>query len=146
MKFILITVTALLSFGSLKSDAQEIQVSTAVTNAFHHAFKNAADVEWKEGGSFYKADFTLNGQYVTAFYNTEAKLMAVTRNISPVQLPVTLQNNLKTAYEDYWISELFELSDESGTSYYVTVEDGDSRITLKSFGTTWSTFKKSRKS
>ncbi|HEV7333366.1 MAG TPA: hypothetical protein VGN63_20185 [Flavisolibacter sp.] len=146
MKLILFTLTALLSFGSLKSDAQEIQVSTAVSNAFHHAFKNASDVEWKEAGSYYKADFTLNGQYVTAFYNTEAKLVAVTRNISPVQLPVTLQNNLKTAYEDYWISELFELSDENGTSYYVTVEDGDSKITLKSFGTTWSTFKKSRKS
>ena len=72
--------------------------------------------------------------------------MAVTRNISPVQLPVTLQNNLKTAYEEHWISELFELSDESGTSYYVTVEDGDSKVTLKSFGNSWSTFKKSRKS
>lgn len=146
MKFILFTLTALLSFGSLKSDAQEIQVSTAVINAFQHAFKNASEVEWKDGGSFYKADFNLNGQYATAFFNTDAKLMAVTKNISPVQLPITLQNNLKTAYEEYWISELFELSDESGTSYYATVEDGESKITLKSFGNNWSTFKKSRKS
>ena len=146
MKLFIFTLTALLSFGSLKSNAQEIQVSASVSNAFHHAFKNASDVQWKDGGTYYKADFTLNGQYVTAFYNTEAKLMAVTRNISPVQLPVTLQNNLKTQYEDYWVSELFEVSDESGTSYYVTVEDGDARITLKSFGTQWSTFKKSRKS
>lgn len=146
MKLFIFTLTALLSFGSLKSNAQDIQVSASVSNAFHHAFKNASDVQWKDGGTYYKADFTLNGQYVTAFYNTEAKLMAVTRNISPVQLPVTLQNNLKTHYEDYWVSELFEVSDESGTSYYVTVEDGDSKITLKSIGTQWSTFKKSRKS
>ena len=146
MKLILFTLTALLSFGTLKSNAQDIQVSTAVTNAFHHAFKNAADVEWKESNGVYKADFTLNGQYATAFYNADARLMAVTRNISPVQLPVTLQNNLKTAYEEYWISELFELSDESGTSYYVTVEDGDSKVILKSLGNSWSTFKKSRKS
>ncbi len=146
MKPLFFILTALLSFGSLKSDAQEIQVSTAVSNAFHHAFKNASQVEWKDGGNFYKADFVLNGQYVTAFFNTDAKLMAVTKNISPVQLPITLQNNLKTAYDEYWVSELFELSDESGTSYYVTVEDGESRITLKSFGNNWSTFKKSRKS
>ena len=45
MKLLLFTLTALLSFGTLKSDAQDIQVSTAVTNAFHHAFKNADDVE-----------------------------------------------------------------------------------------------------
>ena len=146
MKPLFFILTALLSFGSLKSDAQEIQVSTAVSNAFHHAIKNASQVEWKDGGNFYKADFVLNGQYVTAFFNTDAKLMAVTKNISPVQLPITLQNNLKTAYDEYWVSELFELSDESGTSYYVTVEDGESRITLKSFGNNWSTFKKSRKS
>ncbi|MDQ3277869.1 MAG: hypothetical protein M3Q06_06060 [Bacteroidota bacterium] len=146
MKFIFFALTALLSFGSLKSNAQDMQVSAAVINAFNHSFKNASDVQWKDGGNYYKADFTLNGQYVTAFFNTEAKLMAVTRNISPVQLPITLQNNLKTAYEDYWISELFELSDGNGTSYYVTVEDGDSKVTLKSFGTTWSTFKKNRKS
>ncbi|NTS39356.1 hypothetical protein HRG84_00435 [Flavisolibacter sp. BT320] len=146
MKPLFFILTALLSLGSLQSDAQEIQVSTAVSNAFHHAFKNASQVEWKDGGNFYKADFVLNGQYVTAFFNTDAKLMAVTKNISPVQLPITLQNNLKTAYDEYWVSELFELSDESGTSYYVTVEDGESRITLKSFGNNWSTFKKSRKS
>lgn len=146
MKLLFFTLTALLSFGSLKSDAQDIQVSTAVSNAFQHAFKNASHVEWKDGGNFYKADFILNGQYATAFFNTDAKLMAVTKNISPVQLPITLQNNLKTSYDEYWISELFELSDESGTSYYVTVEDGESKITLKSFGNNWSTFKKSRKS
>ncbi|RYZ56339.1 MAG: hypothetical protein EOO14_12405 [Chitinophagaceae bacterium] len=146
MKLLFFTLTALLSFGSLKSDAQEIQVSTAVINAFHHSFKNASQVEWKDGGNFYKADFVLNGQHATAFFNTDAKLMAVTKNISPVQLPITLQNNLKTSYDEYWISELFELSDESGTSYYVTVEDGESKITLKSFGNNWSTFKKSRKS
>lgn len=146
MKLFLFTLAALLSFGTLKSNAQDIQVSASVVNAFNHAFKNAADVMWKDGGNFYKADFTLNGQYVTAFYNTEAKLLAVTKNISPVQLPITLQNNLKTQYEDYWVSELFELSDENGTSYYATVEDGDSKITLKSYGTSWSTFKKGRKS
>jgi post-segregation antitoxin (ccd killing protein) len=146
MKLFLLTLTALLSFGSQKANAQDIKVSAAVVNSFNTSFKNASDVQWKDGGTFYKADFSLNGQYVTAFYDSNANLMAVTKNISPVQLPVTLQASLKKSYEDYWISELFEISDENGTSYYATVEDGDTKTTLKSVGSTWTTFKKQRKS
>jgi hypothetical protein len=89
----------------------------------------------------------LNGQYVAAYYDATANLIAVTRNISSFQLPVTLQNKLKASYESYWISDLFELSDDNGTAYYVTVEDGDSKITLKSTGANeWSVFQKQRKS
>lgn len=146
MKLIMFTLTALISLASFTAKAQDVTVSAVVVNSFNSAFKNAADVQWKDGGNYYKADFTLNGQYVTAFYNANAGLMAVTKNISPVQLPVTLQTSLKASYEDYWVSELFELSDDSGVSYYVTVENGDAKVTLKSNGGSWSTFKKSRKS
>lgn len=146
MKLIILTLTALISFSSFKSNAQDVTASAAVINAFNSSFKQATNVQWKDGGNYYKADFTLNGQYVTAFYNANAGLMAVTKNISPLQLPVTLQTSLKASYEDYWISELFELSDESGISYYTTVENTDTKITLKSSGGSWTTFKKTRKS
>jgi post-segregation antitoxin (ccd killing protein) len=146
MKLVLLTLTALLSFGVAKTNAQDIHVSAAVTNAFHSSFKQAADVQWKDCGNFYKADFVMNGQYVTAFYDANAILLGVTKNISPVQLPVTLQANLKKSYDNYWVSEAFELSNETGTSYYVTVENGESKITLKSLGNTWTTYKKQHKS
>ena len=146
MKLFLFALTAFLSFSSLKSNAQNIKVSASVMSAFQSSFGNATDVKWKDGGNYYKADFTMNGQYVTAFYDATANLIGVTKNISPVQLPITLQTSLKKSYEDYWVSDLFELSGENGTSYYVTVEDGDSKITLKSVGNTWMTYKKQRKS
>lgn len=115
-------------------------------NSFNSAFRNASDVQWKDCGGYYKADFSLNGQYVTAFYDQNASLMAVTRNISPVQLPVTLQTSLKKDYENYWVSDLFEVSNENGTSYYITVENGETKTILKSFGNTWLTYKKQQKS
>jgi hypothetical protein len=146
MKLLILTLTALISFSSLKSNAQDIKVSAAVTNAFNASFKNADGVQWKDCGTYYKADFNLSGQYVTAFYDANANLMAVTKNITTMQLPITLQTKLKQSYDDFWVSDLFELSDENGTSYYVTVEDGDSKITLKSVGNTWTTYKKNRKS
>ncbi|HVF80465.1 MAG TPA: hypothetical protein VM884_00950 [Flavisolibacter sp.] len=148
MKFLLVAITAVLSIINTKASASdETKVSAAILSSFNSSFKNASEVAWKNSGNFYKANFTMNGQYVTAFYDATAKLLAVTRNISSVQLPVTLQTSLKNCYEAYWISDLFELSDENGTSYYVTVENGDAKITLKSTQTNdWTVYQKSRKS
>lgn len=146
MKLIILTLTALLSLGSFQSKAQDVKVSTAVVNAFNAAFKNTTEVQWKESGAYYKADFTMNGQFINAYYDQNANLVAVTKNISTVQLPVTLQAKLKQTYSDYWVSDLFELSDESGTSYYVTVENGDTKTTLKSVSNDWTKFKKQNKS
>lgn len=148
MKFLVTTLIALFSLVSTKSNASDdINVSSAVIASFKSSFKNASDVAWKMTSNYYKADFSLNGQYVAAYYDANATLVAVTRNITSFQLPITLQNKLKATYESYWISELFELSDDNGTSYYVTVEDGDSKITLKSAGSNdWSVYQKQRKS
>ncbi len=148
MKLLLVAIITALSFTNTKAAASdEIKVSAAVLASFNSSFKNAAGVEWKEAGNFYKADFTFNSQYVTAYYDATATLVAVTRNINSFQLPLTLQTSLKKSYEAYWITDLFELSDENGTAYYVTVENGESKTTLKSTeANQWSVYKKSRKS
>lgn len=101
MNLILLTLAALLTIGSSKTNAQDMNVSAAVTNSFHSSFKNASGVQWKDGGSYYKADFEMNGQFVSAYYDQNAHLMAVTKNITTVQLPVTLQASLKKSYADY---------------------------------------------
>ena len=148
MKFLLATLITVFSFTSNPSHAtDDVNVSSAVVSTFKSSFKNASDVTWKVTNQYSKADFSLNGQFVSAYYDASANLIAVTRNISSFQLPITLQSKLKESYEDYWISDLFELSDNDGTAYYVTVEDGDSKITLKSSGTnSWNVYQKQRKS
>jgi hypothetical protein len=147
MKFLVVAITAVLSIINTSAHASdETKVSAAVLASFNSSFKTASQVEWKQTGNFYKADFSFNSQYVTAYYDVTANLVAVTRNITSFQLPVTLQTSLKKSYEAYWISDLFELSDENGTAYYVTVENGDSKITLKSTANQWSVYKKSSKS
>lgn len=145
MKFLFVILIAVFSLSNTKAQASEINVSAAVLHSFKTSFKDAAEVAWKQSGNFYKADFTMNGQYVSAYFDVNACLVAVTKNISSVQLPVTLQTGLKTAYSEHWISDLFELSDEHGTVYYVTVENGDAKITLKSSGNNWTVFQKQRK-
>ncbi|HEU4633252.1 MAG TPA: hypothetical protein VFS22_04660 [Flavisolibacter sp.] len=146
MKRIVITLTVLFSLVSLSSFAKEEKVNARVLESFQSSFKNATEVDWTVSENFYKADFSLNGQYVAAYYDDAGQLIALTRNISSTQLPISLQTSLKKDHEAYWISDLFEVANEQGTTYYVTLENADTKLVLKSSGTNWNHYQKQRKS
>lgn len=147
MKLYLLAISFFTLSFTAKANTGDELVSSSVLATFNTAFKNAKSVEWKATGTFYKASFELNNQHIAAYFDASAQLVAVTRNITSLQLPVTLQAKLKDNYEGYWISELFEFSNEVGTAYYITLEDGDSKMSLKSTGgNNWEVFSKARKS
>lgn len=147
MKRLLVTLTIALSLISFSSFAGGVDgVSPMAVKSFNSSFKSATEVKWTITDNYFKADFTLNGQYVSAFYDGDGKMLALTRNISSLQLPIALQADLKKNYDCYWISDVMEIANNEGTSYYITLENADSQIILKSTGDTWNTFKKQRKS
>ena len=146
MKRVLIALTVLFSFMSMSSFASDGKVNSKVLESFQNSFKNATEVDWTVNQNFYKADFSYNGQYISVYYDEAGNLMALAKNITSTQLPISLQTSLKKQQEGYWISDLFEVANEQGSSYYVTLENGDSKITLKSSGADWSTYQKQRKS
>jgi hypothetical protein len=144
MKKVLITLA--IAISSLVSFAGEENVSKDVLNSFNKEFNGAKDVRWTTGSDFYKAVFVLNDQYITAFYNKDGEFLGMTRNISSLNLPLKLQSKIRSEYAEYWISDLFELSDNDGTHYYITVENADSKLLLKSSDNTeWNIFKKMTK-
>ena len=146
MKRLVVTLTIALSLISLSSFANGEDVSPRAVESFNSSFKNATEVKWTVTDNYYKADFALSGQYISAFYDTQGKMIAMTRNISSLQLPIVLQADLKKNYDNYWISDVFEMANEEGTSYYITLETADTQLVLKSNVDSWSTFKKQRKS
>jgi hypothetical protein len=144
MKKIIIMLAVTIS--SLAAFAGEENVNKKVLNAFSQEFAGAKDVKWTTNETFYKASFVFNGQYVYAFYQLDGELLAMTRNISSLDLPISLQTSLKKGYEGYWISDLFEISNNEGTKYYITMENADSKLVLKSTNAgDWASFKKSAK-
>ena len=144
MKKIILTIAIALS--SFFAFASETNVSSVVTDAFNREFAGAREVNWTSNANFYKASFIFNERHVTAFYSFDGRMLGVARNISSLDLPLTLQQSLKKEYGGRWISELFELSGEEGTSYYITLEQADSKLVLKSEnGGQWSVYKKSTK-
>lgn len=147
MKRLLVILTVALSFVSFSSFANgEDEVSPTVVNSFNSSFKSATEVKWTITDNYFKADFALNGQNVSAFYDVEGTMIALTRNISSLQLPIALQADLKRGYDAYWISDVMEVANEAGTSYYITLENADTQLILKSDGDFWNNFKKQRKS
>jgi hypothetical protein len=144
MKKIIITLAVAL--GTMCSFAREANVSSTVLDAFKSEFSSAKEVTWTVSRNYYKAAFIFNDQHVFAFYSTEGELMGTTRYISSLDLPVNLQAGLKKAYSNYWISDLFEVSNSEGTGYYITVEDADTKIVLKSTGgENWRLYQKTTK-
>jgi hypothetical protein len=145
MKPLFILLAFIGSFFAKSSQATDA-ISPRVVKSFQQTFTNAKEVVWTVSPNFHKVDFVLNNQAVTAFYNEQGNLTAITRNISSLQLPIILQAEIKKDYSDYWISELFELSNDNGTEYYLTIEDANSKVVLKSLGyTSWTTYSKTRK-
>jgi hypothetical protein len=140
MKKILITLAIIIKLTA-DTFATEEKVNPAVLHAFNSKFPNAQEVSWVAGDKYYKAAFSYYGTWMSAWYTTTGKFISVTRNFSSTELPLYLRNSLKTRYAGYWITDLVEESGKSGFSYYITIENADKRIVLKSkSGDDWETY------
>jgi hypothetical protein len=140
-------LTLAIAVSTLGAFAREANVSEKVLKAFNTEFNTAKDVEWTVGNDYYMASFQYNEKYVYAYYSTEGELLGLSRNLSPADLPLNLQTSLRKEYSSFWISDLLEVAKSESTSYYITLENADTKIILKATdGTGWSQYKKVKKS
>ena len=145
-KRILLLSIALVSFTAFSFAAETPAVSKNIVSSFNKQFSNAHDIQWDTHANYVKAQFTMNDMVLFAFFNENGDLLAITRFISPNQLPLSLLSSLKKDFTNYWVSDLFEIQTEAGTSYYATLENADQTVVLKSEGVSgWMTFQKERK-
>jgi len=145
MKKILLVLGLVATMGVCSAYPSE-RVSQKVLASFKTEFTTAKNVEWETGANYFRAAFTMNDQQIFAFYNVEGDLLSVARYISSIQLPINLFSDLKNNYSKYWISDLFEVSNNEGLHYYVTLETADSKLVMRSSnGGSWSTYSKNKK-
>lgn len=145
-KLILSIATMLMMGVSAFAANNEEVVNQQALRSFKRDFANARNISWEQKETYTRATFSLNGQVLFAYYNTNGDLQAVVRNIVSDQLPISLFSDLKKGYSDYWISDLFEIAADGQTTYYITLENSEKKIVLKSQGTSfWSVFNKEKK-
>ena len=104
-----------------------------VSSAFQKDFNKAELVDYTSSKDYTRLTLKVNDMIVFAYYSEKGDLLAVTRNIKSTQLPLPLLLELKKNYSHYWITELFEMSAGSQTTYYMILENADTRVNLKSF-------------
>jgi len=143
--FLSIATMLMMGFSAFAANNDGI-VNQQALRAFKKDFANASNISWEQKDTYTKATFTLNGQVLHAYYGTNGDLQAVVRNITSDQLPISLLTELKKEYTEYWITDLFEIASDDQTSYYVTLENSEKKIVLKSQGANfWSVFSKEKK-
>ena len=137
----------MIAVGTTAFAKDEETVNQQVLNNFKKEFVTAKDVSWQNSRDFVKATFTMNDQVMFAYYTPGGELIAITRNISSDKLPISLLTSLKKNYSEYWITDLFEAVSNGNGNYFVTLQNADVEVILKSdeFGG-WETFKKVKKS
>jgi hypothetical protein len=147
MKKRILVWVLLLTIGVSTTFANNAEgVSEKVISSFKKEFAEARDVQWEKSKEYLKATFSLNEQVMFAYYSEEGKLLAVTRNLPSGQLPINLLADVKKNYGGYWITQLFEIAMDTESSYYITLENENQTIVLKSAGTDgWELFKKDKK-
>jgi hypothetical protein len=137
-----VMLTGLTSAFANKGD----EVNQSAIVSFKKDFLSAKNVSWQQQKDYAKATFSLNNHVMFAYYNEQGELLAVVRNVLSDQLPIRLLTAVKNDYSKFWISELFEMATENQTTYYVTIENGDEKVILKSEGLDqWSVYKKEKK-
>ena len=131
MKPLLIAFTFLASVVAQQSFAQTNEVSPVILKAFNLTYSNVSNVKWSKVNDLYKAEFRLNDQEASTFYNADGSIVASSRFITPAQLPMLLQTKLDKN-KDYKVTGLFEVANAEGSHYYAVIEDAKTIITLQS--------------
>jgi len=141
-----ITTFALALIMSLCSFAKPADsVNGEIKNAFRKSFQNAQIMNTEVRKGFTKLTFKINDVIMFAYYSDNGQLLAVTRNITSAQLPLSLLMSLKNDYSGYWITELFELTGDNDNCYYISLENADGKIVLRSTGEFWEEYSNTKK-
>jgi hypothetical protein len=147
MKKMILSLAAVITMGySVFANGNDNVATQQARDAFKKDFATASDIRWEQKNNFLKATFSLNGQILTAYYFSNGDLQAVVRNITSDQLPINLLTSLRKDYSEYWITDLFEMSSNGMTTYYVSIENSDKKIVLKSDDlSSWEIYSKEKK-
>jgi hypothetical protein len=131
MKKIISITMILVAFATVNVFAQT-PTPSVVVGSFERKFINAEKPSWTAVKDLYRVDFSLQDQSLTAFFNADGELVASSRNITPMQLPISLNSSLEKQYGKYVVSSLFEIDEQDEIHYYAKVSNQKSEILLKS--------------
>ena len=122
-----LTVASSFSFAGMNND-----LVPRIRTTFHRDFKNASLISSEVHEKVIKVTFSMDNNILCAYYSIDGKLLGVVHNILSTELPAGLQADLKEGYGNYWITELFEINSDKESGYYVSLQNGEETLNLRS--------------
>jgi len=133
MKKIPLALALILTAGLSSGFANiPVDISKKAVAAFHADFHRAKEVNWKASPKYVQAQFNLDNKIMFAYYKPDGSFICLIRNILTTELPSYLRNDFRKSYSSYWVSELFEVNGDQGTSYFIKLENGEGSVILNS--------------
>ena len=129
-KFILATlITAAISSSILAADVSKVNLR--VLNAFETQFTGATDAMWTVTTDYTKAQFTLDGEKIEAFFSSTGDVIGTSRKAEFKRLPLSAIQKIRKNYAKYEVTETIEFEFNGDRKYYVSIENGSDRKILE---------------
>jgi len=112
------------------------EIDTRAVRSFVGTFWNATDANWVSYPGGYVVYFTKNGIPNRAYYTRSGYLECTIRQYAENDMPADIRHIVKSAFYDYSISLVHEVTTRGKTSYIIKIEDKNSfkEITIDDAG------------
>ncbi len=135
MKKIILSIAILLALTGTSFAKTTTKINECVFASFKNDFYQASEVKWDVTSSYIMATFQLDKDIMYAYYDFQGNLIGVVHNILTSSLPVQLQKDIKKHFANYWVSDLFKVTNDDGVYYYIQLKNADETIVLTTEGT-----------
>ncbi|MCC8408015.1 hypothetical protein LJ707_03680 [Mucilaginibacter sp. UR6-1] len=112
-------------------DDKNANVSYAVINQFKSDYSGAENVTWTVTESTQKAEFTLDGVKMTAFYNLNGEYLGTTRQVNYKAISARAQKEIASRYKDYTVGQVIELNTGDGIQHFVDLKNDKNEILVR---------------
>lgn len=131
MKNILVTIAIVVVGLSSTFASENSTIDPRIISAFEKDFSFAKNVKWEAKKDLAQVSFLLNDQAVTAWYNSDAVLITLARNLLYRQLPISVIKALDQKYPDAALFGIIEIIHNNEVQYQVTAETKRKTLLLK---------------
>lgn len=127
--FFAILMAVIIAGSAFAADAKKVNAN--VVYSFKSDFKKAVNVSWTTTENFAKAAFTMNGQQMEAFYNTEGERIATSKKITLDELPAEAKRTFTKKFGGYDVKEAIRFEGVDEDAYYISAENEKESVIVK---------------
>lgn len=149
MKNLIFTLIAVLtlSYTSFAATGSKLpddgdKVFYTVKNQFSNEFNSAENVKWTVNNQFQKAEFSIDGVKMSAYYDTTGQYIGFSKEITFNELPASARKELAATYKGFFADQVLRFEDASASpalqryvsndeTYFVKLSKDAQQYTIK---------------